>query len=73
MKKSRNDLFEEIKIKMVMNVHGISRNKAMELIAKRSVPGVSNGKDGGICADKANRRRSYIDDDVMSAEEFFGG
>ena len=73
MKKSGKDLFEEIKIKMVMKVHGISRNKAMELIAKRGASGAANGEAGGVRDEKAGRRRSYVDDDVMSAEEFFGG
>ena len=74
MKKPRKDLFNEIKIKMLMKIYGISRSEAMELIARRRAESARDGnkgekddftlKAGSIAPDK--------EDDFMSAEEFFG-
>ena len=36
-KKSENDLFSKIKVKMVMRVYGVSRTKALKIIAEREV------------------------------------
>ena len=71
MKKSKNDSFAEVKIKMVMNIYGVSRSMALELIAGRSASGVSNGDAGRANAEKASRHRSHVDDEMMSAAEFF--
>ena len=71
MKKSRENLFAEIKIKMVMKVYGISRSKAMEIIAKRGASEASTGDGGGVRTDKAGRHHSRVDDDMVSAEDFF--
>ena len=73
MKKTRKDLFNEIKIKMVMKVYGFSRRDAMELLAKRRVETGRNGNDG-----KENAFAVKVgsiapnEEEVMSAEEFFG-
>ena len=74
MKKSGNGLFEEIKIKMVMKVYGISRSKAMELIAGRAAAKAScaNGDTGNARASSAGRFAHDHDGEFMSAEEFFG-
>ena len=34
-KRSKKDIFAELKIKMVMRIYGVSRAKALEIIAKR--------------------------------------
>ena len=36
-KKSVNDLFSKIKVRMVMRVYGVSRTKALKIIAEREV------------------------------------
>ena len=36
-KKSENDLFSKIKVKMVMRVYGVSRTRALKIIAEREV------------------------------------
>ena len=36
-KKPSNDLFSKIKVKMVMRVYGVSRTKALKIIAEREV------------------------------------
>ena len=74
MKKSGKDLFEEIKMKMVMKVYGISRSKAMELIAGRAAAEAScaDGGKGDARAASAGRFAHDDDDEFMSAEEFFG-
>ena len=36
-KKSENGLFSKIKVKMVMRVYGVSRSRALEIIAEREV------------------------------------
>ena len=66
-KKSEKALFSNIKVKMVMRAHGISRPRALEIIAKRE-----DGKDAskdGMVHDGGMRRRA--DETFMSAEEFF--
>ena len=35
-KKSANDLFAEIKVKMVMRIYGVTKVRAMEIIASRA-------------------------------------
>ena len=74
MKKSGNGLFEEIKIKTVMKVYGISRSKAMELIAGRAAAKAScaDGGKGDACAAGDGRFAHDHDGEFMSAEEFFG-
>ena len=36
-KKSEDDLFSKIKVKMVMRVYGVSRTRALKIIAEREV------------------------------------
>ena len=69
--KSRNDLFDEIKVRMVMKIHGIPRGKAMELIAKRGASGTVAGDGGGVHTDRVGRCRSHVADDMITAEDFF--
>ena len=72
-KTTRKDLFNEIKIKMVMKVYGFSRREAMELIAKRRVDSGRNGNDGKDNAFAVKVGSIAPDEEeYMSAEEFFG-
>ena len=74
MNKPRKDLFDEIKIKMVMNIYGISRSDAMERIARRRAESACDGK-GGKEDSFAVKVGNIAPDEVeefMSAEEFFG-
>ena len=67
-KKSANDLFAEIKVKMVMRIYGVTKARALEILADRAeekeTPPASDGD--------ANAADNEDDDDgVMSASEFF--
>ena len=67
-KKSANDLFAEIKVKMVMRIYGVTKARALEILADRAeekeTPPASDGD-----ADAADNEDD--DDGVMSASEFF--
>ena len=75
MKKSRKDLFDEIKVKMVMKVYGISRGEAMKRVAKRRAETARYGNDGkeGSFAVKVGSIAHDEKGEIMTAEEFFGG
>ena len=75
MKKSRKNLFDEIKVKMVMKVYGISRGEAMKRVAKRRAETARYGNDGkeGSFAVKVGSIVPDDEEEMMSAEEFFGG
>ncbi len=60
------DLFLETKLRMVMRINRVSRAKALEIVAARAKKSEEGGKSG-------NRPGRPSDDDMMSAEEFFGG
>ena len=65
-KAGREGLFDDVKTKMVMRINGVSRAKALEIIAsraKKSVEGDKSGKRTGRPSGGA----------LMSAEEFFCG
>ena len=68
-KKSENDLFVEVKVKMVMRVYGVTKARALEILADRA----DEKKPSEASADNTDE----IEDDeedvpFMSAEEFFG-
>ena len=68
-KKSANDLFAEIKVKMVMRIYGVTKAHALEILADRA----DEKKPPEASADNTDE----IEDDeedvpFMSAEEFFG-
>ena len=66
-KPAADDVFADIKVRMVMRIYGVSRAKALEIIAKRE--GETRAAEGEV-AD-----RSTADDrggEFMSAAEFFG-
>ena len=74
MKKTNKDLFNEVKIKMVMKIYGLSRSEAIERIAICGAESVRNGNDGrrgGLCV-KAGNIAPDEKEEFMSAEEFFG-
>ena len=60
MKKSGKDLFNEVKIKMVMRLNNMTRRQAVADIAKRG-------------RTSTNASKCDSDDDLLSAEEFFAG
>ena len=66
-KKSEKELFSKIKVKMVMRAHGVSRARALEIIANRE-DGKDASKDGVAHGGGTNFR---ADETIMTAEEFF--
>ena len=61
-KRKPDDLFADVKVKMVMRIHGVSRAKALEIISAYAAE-----KAAG---DGEEARPS--DERIMSADEFFG-
>ena len=74
MNKSRKDLFNEIKIKMVMKIYNLSRSEAMERIAVCGAESAHNGDGGKSCGFGVKTEGIVPDEEeeFMSAEEFFG-
>ena len=69
MAKKRTSLYEETKIQMVMKIHNISRNKAIDYIAKNTNERVQKLEE---CSKNEPDIHSNHDEDLfMSAEEFF--
>ena len=66
-KRSEKNLFAEIKVKMVMRIYGVSRARALEIIAKRANE-TSAAEGEGADRSTAEGR----DGEFMSAREFFG-
>ena len=68
-KKSANDLFAEVKTKMVMRIYGVTKARALEIIAGRADEKreLKRASDEASTAGKGNQ-----DSIFMSAEEFFG-
>ena len=66
-KKSANDLFAEVKVKMVMRVYGVTKARALEIIAGRAEEAQELEREADA-SEKAKKRG----DGFMSAEEFFG-
>ena len=59
-------LFAETKLKMVMRIYGVSRARALELIAERkAAKAAANGES------QAGGKKDDGDETFMSAEDFF--
>ena len=69
-KKSRDDLFTEAKIKMVMRIYGVPRKRALGIIAGREAErqALERAKER-----QTKHRESHKEERLMTAEEFFGG
>ena len=71
-KKSANDLFAEVKVKMVMRIYGVTKTRALEILADRA----DEKKPSEASADNVDEVEDDDADDAdvpfMSAEEFFG-
>lgn len=70
-KRSKKDIFAELKIKMVMRIYGVSRARAVEIIAGRAdeKADIENAKEHSSAR---SRRQTTGDEELMSAAEFFG-
>ena len=66
-KRKPDDLFANVKVKMVMRIYGVSRARALEIIAKRANE-TSAAEGEGADRSTAEGR----DGEFMSAREFFG-
>ena len=66
-KKSGEKLLADLKAKMVMRVYGVSRADALEIIARREAE--ENAKMRGEVKNPRDSR--HVDEELMSAEEFF--
>ena len=69
-KKSSNDLFGKLKIKMVMRIYGVTRARAMEIIAGRAEE--AREMERAKKRDARPEDRPSDDEELMSAAEFFG-
>jgi hypothetical protein len=69
MAKKRTSLYEETKIQMVMKIHNISRNKAIDYIAKNTTERVQ--KLDECSKNEPDIHSDNADDLFVSAEEFF--
>ena len=66
-KKSPDEFFEELKVKTVMRIYGVSRTRALEIIAGR------DGERKALEDAKEKAREVSRRQREESAEEFFGG
>ncbi len=66
-KSSKKDSFAELKAKMVMRIYGVSRKRALEIIAGRAA------EKEAFEAAKDKDGRKAKNDGIMSAADFFGG
>ncbi len=68
LKKAKKDIFAEIKVKMMMRIYGVSRKRALEIIAGRAAEkkALEDAKEN-----KGKKGKTDVDE-LMSAEEFFG-
>ena len=68
-KKSANDLFAEVKVKMVMRVYGVTKARALEILADRA----DEKKPPEASAGNVDEIEDGEEDvPFMSAAEFFG-
>ena len=67
-KKAKKDIFAGIKVKMVMRIYGVSRARALEIIAGRA----AEKKALEEAKDKIGKRGKNDAGELMSAEDFFG-
>ena len=65
-KKSQDEFFEELKVKTVMRIYGVSRARALEIIAGR------DGERKALEAAKEEAREASRRRREESAAEFFG-
>ena len=68
LKKAKKDIFAGIKVKMVMRIYGVSRARALEIIARRA----AEKKALEDAKDKKGKKGNPDVDELMSAKEFFG-
>ena len=61
-KRSEKNLFAEIKVKMVMRIYGVSRARALEIVAAREA----------ACKAAEKAESSSTDDELMDAGTFLG-
>ena len=68
LKKAKKDIFAEIKVKMMMRIYGVSRKRALEIIAGRAA------EKAALAAAKEKKGKKGKDDagEFMSAADFFG-
>ena len=67
MKKAKKDIFAEIKVKMMMRIYGVSRKRALEIIAGRA----AEKKALEAAKDKDGKRAKNDESGIKSAEDFF--
>ena len=68
LKKAKKEIFAGIKVKMVMRIYGVSRARALEIIAGRA----AEKKALEDAKDKDGKKAKKDEARFMSAEEFFG-
>ena len=66
-KRSKTDLFAELKVKMVMRIYGVSRKRALEIIAGRAAEKAALA----AAKDKDGKRAKNDEGGIKSAEDFF--
>ena len=64
--------FEDIKIKMVMKLRGVSRDKAVALISENTSPLEKSEGEGEIAHVAAAEFFGSDEDDLLSAKDLFG-
>ena len=65
-KKTAEDLFAKMKVKMIMRIYGVSRARALEIIAGReAAKSAENGKAQEV------GQKGDTDEELLSAEDFF--
>ena len=69
-KRLNKDPFAELKIKMVMRIYGVTRARAMEIIAGRAEE--AQEMERAKNRDERSEGRPSDDEELMSAAEFFG-
>ena len=67
-KKAQKDILGDIKARMVMRIYGVSKARALDIIAGRA-----GEREALEAAKGGDRGRGESDDGLMSAEDFFGG
>ena len=65
-KKTAEDLFAKMKVKMIMRIYGVSRAKALAIIAEREA--AKTAENGKALKDG---KTGDTDETLLSAEEFF--
>ena len=70
-KRSNKNPFAELKIKMIMRIYGVSRARAMEIIAGRAEEKQEMERAKEPPSARSWRRTSD-DEELMSAADFFG-